>query len=86
MNWVRKPKIHKDRSCTDICYYEESREKCFKSLKEIEKHCKENQINFEPSIFDFSSKNKFKGVIKDIEEEIDTDSETEEADTSHTQA
>ena len=86
VNWVRKPKIRKDRSRTDIYYYEEGKEKRFKSLKEIEKHCIENQINFEPSIFDFSSKNKFKGVIKDIEEEIDTDSETEEADTSHTQA
>ena len=41
VNWVKKKsKIRKDKSCTDIHYHEESKEKCFKSLKEIEKHCK----------------------------------------------
>lgn len=56
---------------SDIYYYEEGKNLRLRSLKDIENYCKDSNILFEPSLFDFSGKETYEGVINDT---VDTES------------
>lgn len=63
--WERKPKLRPDNSRVDVYYYVQGETKRFRSKNEIEEHCRNNNVKYDPQRFDFSGKNKFKGVVGD---------------------
>lgn len=56
---VRRP----DGSRNDVYYYNDNHKSRFKTLKEIEKHCKSANLKYDPSLFNFSGKDLFQGPV-----------------------
>lgn len=63
INWNRKPVPRKNGSRTDVYYYPEGSKTRLRSLKDVKNYCERENLVFEKSIFDFSSKNPYKGLI-----------------------
>ncbi|GFR07054.1 retrovirus-related Pol polyprotein from transposon TNT 1-94 [Trichonephila clavata] len=63
VNWFRKLVPRPDGSRTDVYYYQEGCTKRLRTLKDIEKYCKDHNLTFDSDIFNFSQSNTFHGVI-----------------------
>ncbi|GFQ87174.1 hypothetical protein TNCT_517821 [Trichonephila clavata] len=63
VNWFRKLVPRPDGSRTDVYYYQEECTKRLRTLKDIEKYCKDHNLTFDSDIFNFSQSDPFHGVI-----------------------
>ncbi|GFR10535.1 hypothetical protein TNCT_662491 [Trichonephila clavata] len=63
VNWFRKLVPRPDGSRTDVYYYREGCTKRLRTLKDIEKYCKDHNLTFDSDIFNFSQSDTFHGVI-----------------------
>ena len=63
VNWTRKPVTRKDGSRTEIFFYEEGKTKRLRSLKDIRKYCQENNLKFQPYLFNFKPTDTYSGII-----------------------
>ncbi|GFR13363.1 hypothetical protein TNCT_458681 [Trichonephila clavata] len=63
VNWFRKLVPRPDGSRTDVYYYQEGCTKRLRTLKDIEKYCKDHNLTFDSDIFNFSQSDTFHGVI-----------------------
>jgi len=63
VNWFRKPIPRRDGSRTDIYYFEDGKTDRLRSLNEIKSYCQKNQILYDPSVFNFSGNNNFRGIV-----------------------
>ncbi|GFY47285.1 retrovirus-related Pol polyprotein from transposon TNT 1-94 [Trichonephila inaurata madagascariensis] len=64
--WIRKPVEWKDRSRTDIYYFVEGGNVRLRSFNEIQKYCKDNNIDYDQNLFNFSGKSSSSGKVADI--------------------
>ncbi|GFR29984.1 thyroid receptor-interacting protein 11 [Trichonephila clavata] len=62
VNWFRKLVPRPDGSRTDVYYYQEGCTKRLRTLKDIEKYCKDHNLTFDSDIFNFSQSDTFNGV------------------------
>ncbi|GFY60698.1 uncharacterized protein TNIN_65981 [Trichonephila inaurata madagascariensis] len=53
--WIRKPVERKDRSRTDIYYFAEGSNVRLRSFNEVQKYCKDNNIDYDQNLFNFSA-------------------------------
>ncbi|GFQ75813.1 hypothetical protein TNCT_708021 [Trichonephila clavata] len=63
VNWFRELVSRPDGSRTDVYYYQEGCTKRLRTLKDIEKYCKDHNLTFDSDIFNFSQSDTFHGVI-----------------------
>ncbi|GFR21751.1 retrovirus-related Pol polyprotein from transposon TNT 1-94 [Trichonephila clavata] len=63
VNWFRKLVPRPDGSRADVYYYQEGCTKRLRTLKDIEKYCKDHNLTFDYDIFNFSQSDTFHGVI-----------------------
>ncbi|GBM14113.1 Retrovirus-related Pol polyprotein from transposon TNT 1-94 [Araneus ventricosus] len=63
--WLRKPVMRSDKSRRDIYFYEQGNNRRLRSLNDVKTFCLENNILFEPNLFDFSGNNDFEGLVND---------------------
>ncbi|GFQ91480.1 retrovirus-related Pol polyprotein from transposon TNT 1-94 [Trichonephila clavata] len=63
VNWLRKLVPRPDGSRTDVYYYQEGCTKRLRTLKDIEKYCKDHNLTFDSDIFNFSQSDTFHGII-----------------------
>ncbi|GFQ63912.1 retrovirus-related Pol polyprotein from transposon TNT 1-94 [Trichonephila clavata] len=63
VNWFRKLVPRPDGSRTDVYYYQEGCTKKLRTLKDIEKYCKDHNLTFDSDIFNFLQSDTFHGVI-----------------------
>ncbi|GFQ64620.1 uncharacterized protein TNCT_189211 [Trichonephila clavata] len=64
--WIRKPVERKDRSRKDIYYFVEGSNARLRSFNEIQKYCKDNNIEYDQNLFNFSGKNSSSGKVADL--------------------
>ncbi|GFR18287.1 retrovirus-related Pol polyprotein from transposon TNT 1-94 [Trichonephila clavata] len=64
--WIRKPVERKDRSRTDIYYFVEGSNVRLRSFNEVQKYCKDNNIDYDQNLFNFSGKNSSSGKVADL--------------------
>ncbi|GFQ68533.1 CCHC-type domain-containing protein [Trichonephila clavata] len=64
VNWFRKLVPRPDGSRTDVYYYQEGCTKRLRTLKDIEKYCKDHNLTFDSDIFNFSQSDTFHGGRK----------------------
>ncbi|GFU91903.1 retrovirus-related Pol polyprotein from transposon TNT 1-94 [Trichonephila clavipes] len=64
--WIRKPVERKDRSRTDIYYFVEGSNVRLRSFNEVQKHCKDKNIDYDQNLFNFSGKNSSSGKVTDL--------------------
>ncbi|GFR20428.1 hypothetical protein TNCT_501301 [Trichonephila clavata] len=64
--WIRKPVERKDKSRTDIYYFVESSNARLRSFNEVQKYCKDNNIDYDQNLFNFSGKNSSSGKVADL--------------------
>ncbi|GFR14224.1 retrovirus-related Pol polyprotein from transposon TNT 1-94 [Trichonephila clavata] len=69
VNWFRKLVPRPDGSRTDVYYYQEGCTKRLRTLKDIEKYCKDHNLTFDSDIFNFSQSDMFHGVIDGSKED-----------------
>ena len=55
--------LRPDGSRNDIYYYDDKHKGRLRSLIDIEKHCKKENLRFNPKLFNFSGKNVFEGPV-----------------------
>ncbi|GFQ69949.1 retrovirus-related Pol polyprotein from transposon TNT 1-94 [Trichonephila clavata] len=63
VNWFRKLVPRPDGNRMDVYYYQEGCTKRLRTLKDIEKYCKDHNLTFDSDIFNFSQSDMFHGVI-----------------------
>lgn len=63
VQWLRKPVERPNGSRTDIYYYEVGKNARIRSQHDAKKYCLKNKIKYEPHIFDFSQRNKYRGIV-----------------------
>lgn len=63
VNWLRNPVPRKTGKRTDIYFYEEGKTQRLRSHKEVKNYCKKNGLKYEKDLFNFSTKNNYKGKI-----------------------
>lgn len=68
VEWVRRAKTRPNKERTDIFYYEKGEKERLKSLKSVRDYCERKNIKFVPSMFDYSGKNKYQGVIGSMQD------------------
>ncbi|GFT84841.1 hypothetical protein TNCV_2768151 [Trichonephila clavipes] len=64
--WIRKPVERKDRSRTDIYYFVEGSNVRLRLFNEVQKYCKDNNIDYHQNLFNYSSKNSSSGKVADL--------------------
>ncbi|GFY48276.1 retrovirus-related Pol polyprotein from transposon TNT 1-94 [Trichonephila inaurata madagascariensis] len=64
--WICKPVERKDRSRTDIYYFVEGSNVRLGSFNEVQKYCKDNNIDYNQNLFNFSGKNSSSGKVADF--------------------
>lgn len=72
VSWVRAPVERSDGSRTDIYYYEEGKTQRLRSYNDVQSYCKENRIEYNPDLFNFSGKNKFAGRVDQFDAAANT--------------
>jgi len=63
IRWYRKAVPRKDESRTDIYYYPENTKSRLRSIYDVKKYCKSHNINYNPTLFNFSGKYKYSGIV-----------------------
>ncbi|GBO10568.1 hypothetical protein AVEN_267283-1 [Araneus ventricosus] len=63
VNWIRKPVPRTDGKRTDIYYYEEGKKQRLRSLKEVKDYCSENELKFQPNLFNFKATDTYSGIV-----------------------
>ncbi|GFQ76109.1 retrovirus-related Pol polyprotein from transposon TNT 1-94 [Trichonephila clavata] len=61
--WEQKAVPRKDKSRTDIYYYAKGSKDRLHCFKDIEEYCRKHNLEYDKSLFDFSSKNKYSGYV-----------------------
>ncbi|GFR29715.1 retrovirus-related Pol polyprotein from transposon TNT 1-94 [Trichonephila clavata] len=61
--WEWKAVPRKDKSRTDIYYYEKGSKDRLHCLKDIEAYCRKHNLECVKSLFDFSGKNKYSNYV-----------------------
>ena len=64
VNWIRRTKLRTDGIRTHVYYYEDSKNIRLRSLNDVQKYCTENNIKFEPELFNFKGDYKYNGLVK----------------------
>ena len=64
VNWIRRTKLRTDGTRTDVYYYEDGKNIRLRSLNDVQKYCTENNIKFEPELFNFKGDYKYNGLVK----------------------
>ncbi|GFV26743.1 retrovirus-related Pol polyprotein from transposon TNT 1-94 [Trichonephila clavipes] len=64
--WIRKPVERKDRSRTDIYYFVEGSKVRLGLFNEVQKYCKDKNIDCDQNLFNFSGKNSSSGKVTDL--------------------
>ncbi|GFT68388.1 retrovirus-related Pol polyprotein from transposon TNT 1-94 [Trichonephila clavipes] len=64
--WIRKPVERKDRSRMDIYYFVEGSNVRLRSFNEVQKCCKDKNIDYDQNSFNFSGKNSSSGKVTDL--------------------
>ncbi|GFV23395.1 retrovirus-related Pol polyprotein from transposon TNT 1-94 [Trichonephila clavipes] len=64
--WIRKPVERKDRSRTDIYYFVEGSNVRLRSFNEVQKYCKDKNIDYDQNLFNFSGKNSSSGKVTNL--------------------
>ncbi|GFR22036.1 hypothetical protein TNCT_475371 [Trichonephila clavata] len=62
VNWFRKLVPRQMVAVTDVYYYQEGCTKRLRTLKDIEKYCKDHNLTFDSDIFNFSQSDPFTGL------------------------
>ncbi|GBN03932.1 hypothetical protein AVEN_79214-1 [Araneus ventricosus] len=71
--WVREEAPRRDKFRIDIFYKVEGTNSRFNSKKAVESYCKSNNIKYDPTLFNFSGKNTYSGIVR---KETEDSSET----------
>lgn len=61
--WRRNVVKRPDGSRNDVYYYDENRKGRLRSLEDVKKHCKKENLKFQPDLFDFRGKNLYVGPV-----------------------
>ncbi|GFV43657.1 retrovirus-related Pol polyprotein from transposon TNT 1-94 [Trichonephila clavipes] len=64
--WISKPVERKDRSRMDIYYFVEGSNIRLRSFNEVQKYCKDNNIDYDQNLFNFSGKNSSSGKVAEL--------------------
>ncbi|GFR02000.1 retrovirus-related Pol polyprotein from transposon TNT 1-94 [Trichonephila clavata] len=64
--WICKPVERKDKSRTDIYSFFEGSNVRLRSFNEVQKYCKDNNIDYDQNLFNFSGKNSSSGKVADL--------------------
>lgn len=70
IKWYRKAVTRPDGSRTDIYYYPNNTKTRLRSLNDVKKYCESNQIVFDKNIFNFDGKDKYTGIVNEVNQEI----------------
>lgn len=62
--WIRKPVPRPDGSRTDIYYFLKGEKERLRSLNDISKYCSRKNLEYDPSIFNFSGTDNYEGIVK----------------------
>jgi hypothetical protein len=68
VRWIRQRKPRKESPRCDIYYYEEGKSQRLRSHQDIEKYCDNNEIEFNPLLFNFKGKDEYEGIVDDTAE------------------
>lgn len=61
--WIRKLVPRPDGSRIDVYYYEKDKSQRLRSIPDVMRYCKENNIHYEPNLFNFKQKYSFEGEV-----------------------
>ncbi|GFX74751.1 retrovirus-related Pol polyprotein from transposon TNT 1-94 [Trichonephila clavipes] len=64
--WLHKPVERKDKSQTEMYYFVEGSNVRLRSFNEVQKHCKDNNIDYDQNLFNFSGKNSSSGKVTNL--------------------
>jgi len=74
VTWMRDPVMRRDKSRVDIYYKVKEDEKArLRSHNEVERYCQENNIKYNPEMFNFSGKDTSSGVVNIDSEGLNID-------------